>query len=35
MAVLVLPSNAAALGALAGVMVITGPPFNVVVSAYR
>lgn len=35
MAVLVLPSNAAALGAVAGVMWITGPPFNVVVGAYR
>jgi len=35
MAVLVLPSNAAALGALAAVMWITAPPFNVVVSAYR
>jgi MFS family permease len=35
MAVLVLPSNAAALGALAGVMWITGPSFNVVVGAYR
>lgn len=35
MAVLVLAPNALALGALAGVMWITGPPFNVVVSAYR
>jgi hypothetical protein len=35
MAVLVLPPNALALGALAAVMWITGPPFNVVVSAYR
>ncbi len=35
MAVLVLAPNAPALGALAGVMWIAGPPFNVVVSAYR
>lgn len=35
MAVLVLAPNAPTLGALAGVMWIAGPPFNVVVSAYR
>lgn len=35
MAMLVLPANGAALGALAGLIWITGPPFNVVVGAYR